>query len=210
MEFNDGSQYRVLTNVAAYTAAGRDLYAYRATSARNGALYVDSAFSQHRAATANLRGTLIYQFAYAAWTPEEQAKYLVKTLGNGLQTQEMICLDMESGGGFNLQNAASFVQRWLASAESALQTKAWVYVPGALSRALSPAVTGDRIIWAPRYSGTAQRGTAPNWQHDVHQYTDRGFFPGCSQTGDTNYTTMTTEAMLARCNPSGYASPNGS
>jgi GH25 family lysozyme M1 (1,4-beta-N-acetylmuramidase) len=206
--FNDGSEYRVLANPDAQLQAGRTMYAYRAASSRNGTLYVDSAFDYHRTITAGrFEATLIYQFANVATTPESQASFLADALGYGLQTQEMICLDVEAGGGFTAGNVGLFLRGWLAAAESLLHCKAWFYVPQALATALSSSVTADRIIWAPRYSGTSEKGTEPGWRHDVWQYTDRGFFPGCALPGDTSTTTLTTEAMLARCNPDGFAEP---
>lgn len=208
MEFNDGSEYRVLDSAVSQVQAGRELYAYRAASMRGGQLYEDLAFNHHRQITAGvLRATLIYQFVYTSASPEAQADFFLQTLGYGLQPQEMVCLDLESGGGFTPANVTNFAERWLVRVEPALATKAWLYVPSALSSILSASVASDRIIWAPRYSGGAQRGAAPFWRHDVHQYTDRGFFPGCSMTGDTSYTTLTTEAMLARCNPGGFVQP---
>lgn len=206
MEFNDGSQYRVLTSPAAQLAAGRSLFAYRVASARGGRPYIDTAFRQHRDTTTRFRGTLLYQFVYADLSPESQADFFLSAIGS-LQTQEMVCLDVETGGGFNAGNVAGFAQRWLDLVEPALQTRAWLYVPGALASPLSGPLTAERVIWAPRYSGGPQRGSAPSWRHDVHQYTDRGPFPGCAATGDTSYTTHTTEALLARCNPTGFAEP---
>jgi GH25 family lysozyme M1 (1,4-beta-N-acetylmuramidase) len=208
VEFNDGSQYRVLQNPDAQLQAGREMYAYRASSARNGALYVDSAFDYHRQVTAGrFKATLIYQFVYADFSASDQANYFLNALGYGLQTQEMVCLDMESSGGFGAQNTSTFARDWLSMVEAVLRCRAWVYVPQALSSALSSAVTPERLIWAPRYSGTPSRGPAPSWRYDAHQYTDRGFFPGCSLPGDTSYTAMTTDQMLARCNPSGFPEP---
>lgn len=181
------------------------MYAYRAGSARDGALYVDSAFDHHRRVTANgFEATLIYQFAWQQFTPEFQANYFASTLGFGLQQHEMVCLDMETSGGFIPSNAATFARAWLAAVEALLQCKAWLYVPSALSTALSASVTQDRIIWAPRYSGTPTRAAEPTWRWNAHQYTDRGFFPGCAQSGDVSYTDMTTDQMLSRCNPQGF------
>ncbi|MGH3910903.1 MAG: hypothetical protein ACRDRM_08720, partial [Pseudonocardiaceae bacterium] len=45
----------------------------------------------------------------------------------------------------------------------------------------------------------AGRGAAPWWPHDVHQYTDKGYFPGCAKSGDLNYTTLSVDQILARC-----------
>jgi hypothetical protein len=62
MEFNDGSQYRVLTNLDAYVGAGRDTYMFRASSATNGVPYTDTQFGHHRSIAAPLRAVIMYQF----------------------------------------------------------------------------------------------------------------------------------------------------
>ena len=209
MEFNDGSMYRVVLDPARQLAE-RQLYCHRAASARGNVPYVDPTFVDHRNKLSAMPGLLFYQFVYlAAGTPEAQADLLVNALGGGLRTNEMVMLDVESGGGFTASNVVPFAQRWLARVESRLHTLAWVYVPSALAAGINRAVTGSRLVMAPRYSGTGARGTAPSWSHDVHQFTDRGYFPGCGQTGDTSYTTLTVDQMLRRCNPSGIATPCG-
>jgi GH25 family lysozyme M1 (1,4-beta-N-acetylmuramidase) len=207
VDFNDGSQYRVVTDPAKHRAA-REIYCFRAASARSGVPYVDTAFAQHRSSLAPMRALVMYQFVYTnAGTPEAQADFFLNALGGGLHTNEMVMIDPESGGGFTNSNVVDFTQRWLNRVEKALDTRAWVYVPSALSTGLSRAFTKDRIVVAPRYSGTAARGAAPWWPHDIHQYTDQGPFPGCAQSGDTNYTTLTVEDLLRRCNPNGIPVP---
>lgn len=205
MIFNDGSQYRVVTDPEAHMAE-RDMFCFRAASARDGAMYVDTAFDRHRTQLAPMKALLLYQFVYGQFTPEAQADFFLAAV-DGLRWNEMVMLDIESGGG--IPDPAGFARRWLDAVEPALQCRAWVYVPRALNAALRP-VIGDRIVMAPRYSGTAQRGTPPDWPWDVHQYSDRGPFPGVSAPGDgdVSFTELQPEAMLARCNPSGMgASP---
>ncbi len=198
MEFNDGSAYRIVTDPAAHMAA-RDVYCFRAASARNGVPYIDTAFNRHRETLAPMRLLLLYQFVWQnAGTPEEQARFLITTIG-ALRPNEAVMLDIEAGGG--ITDPVDFTRRWLAVVEPALKTKAWVYVPSALADRLTRAVTGDRLVMAPRYSGTPARGLAPWWPHDVHQYTDQGPFPGCPQSGDTSHTALTTEQLLARSRP---------
>jgi GH25 family lysozyme M1 (1,4-beta-N-acetylmuramidase) len=205
--FNDGSQYRVLDSPQAQINAGRELFAYRVASTRVGQMYVDRSFDYHRSATAKMKATLLYQFTFVTLSAEAQAGFFLATVGRALQQHEMVCLDLETGGGFTPDNVASFASRWLNIVEPALDTKAWLYVPGALASPLTGPLSADRVIWAPRYSGTAERGSAPSWRHDVHQYTDRGPFPGCAQVGDTSYTAYTSQQLLARCNPSGFNEP---
>jgi hypothetical protein len=206
MEFNDGSQYRVLTNLDAYVGAGRDTYMFRASSATNGVPYTDTQFGHHRSIAAPLRAVIMYQFPWEnAGTPESQADYLCNILGGGLCTNEMVMLDMEAAS--KIVNPVDFARRWLARVESRLQTLAWLYVPSSLAGPLGRGFTGPRIVMAPRYppNTTIPRGDPPGWSHDVWQYTDRGFFPGCAQTGDTSTTSLTATEMLIRCNPTGIA-----
>ncbi len=208
MEFNDGNQWHQLLNPNAQLAAGREMYAWRGSSARDGNMYVDTAHVRHRAMGMEFKGALIYQFVWANLSPEDQGQFFVdRVLGGGLQPHEMVCVDVEIGGGFGPGNAAYFTTRWLAYVEPRLDTRAWVYVPKRLSSALSVPVTADRIIWAPRYSGQVSRGVQPDWRHDVHQYTEVGFFPGAAAPGDANHTDLTVDAMLARCNPHGFPEP---
>lgn len=209
MEFNDGNQWHRLTDVDAYRAAGRDLYAYRVASKdkTTNQMYVDRSFDAHRKISAGLKGTLLYQFVYSDLDPQVQANFFCDALGYGLQQQEMVCVDLEVGGGFNGQNINLFTRTWLNAVEAILDTKAWIYVPKSLSTPVG-AFAGDRLLWAPLYSGSAARGPAPSWRHDVHQYTDVGPFPGSPDgPADVSYTALTTEAMLARCNPSGFSEP---
>ncbi len=208
MEFNDGNSWHPLVEPEAQLAAGRDLFAWRGASARGSQMYVDKTHVSHRKMGALFTGVVIYQFVWADLSPEYQAQFFLDSvLDGGLAPHEMICVDPEVGGGFTKGNVASFTRRWLNHIEPRLDTRAWVYVPGPLSTALDRSVTGDRIVWAPRYSGGVQRGSAPGWPHDVHQYTDKGSFPGAATVGDANYTELTTKTMLARCNPNGFAEP---
>lgn len=200
MEFNDGSEYRVVTDPAQHMRE-RVIFEFRAASAHkeNGRfqVYMDRAFVHHREVLRSMRGLLIYQFPYGNWTPEYQADFFCEVLGGALRPNEMVMLDTEAESG--LKNPADFATRWFNRVESRLRTLSWIYVPRALADALSPAVTGPRIRKAPRYSGGPHRGPAPWWPHDVHQYTDRGYFPGCSQSGDVNYTVLTIDQILDRC-----------
>lgn len=207
MEFNDGSVYRVVTDPSAQLKQ-RSLFMARAVSARNGAMYVDTAFARHRADLAGMTALCWYQFPYInVASPEAAAAYFLQTLGGALRWNEMVMLDPEPGGGFTAANTRDYVRRWLDVVEPALHTRAWVYVPSTLAEALPPSFTADRIIMAPRYSGTGAHGAEPWWPWDVHQYTDQGTFPGCLQTGDTSHTSLTAEDLLARCNPTGWYSP---
>lgn len=214
MEFNDGSQYRVVTDPERHMRE-RELYCFRAASTRNGAMYVDTAFEQHRATLANMRGLMIYQYVYVSASPEETADFFLRALGD-LRENEMVMVDPEVGGGFTNDNAPAWVQRWLNRVETALDTRAWIYVPKAISIGLNRNFTKDRIIMAPRYTRDAatglmspNRGISPDWPHDVHQFTDNGYFPGCTQTGDTNFTALTVDEMLRRCNPNGITPVHG-
>jgi GH25 family lysozyme M1 (1,4-beta-N-acetylmuramidase) len=216
VEFNDGSQYREVSNFAAYMAE-RDIYCCRAASASGSPRtpYVDTAFARHRAGFANIKALCFYQFPYTdAGSPEAQAQFFLDTLGGALRKHEMVMLDPESGGGFTAGNVQDFVRRWLAVVEPTLNTKAWIYVPSALSAGLPRSFTGDRLVMAPRYSGDASHGLEPSWPWDIHQYTDQGYFPGLLAStgvnGDTNHTDLTTDQILARCNPNGQIQPCGS
>lgn len=193
MEFNDGSVYRQVTDPSKQLAQ-RTVYAHRAASARSGVPYVDSSFAAHRQALAGMQALVFYQYVWAnAGTPEAQAQFLVDALGGRLAANEMVMLDIETGGG--IADPAGFARRWLGVVETQLRTRAWLYVPGGLAEALAPVVAG-RVVMAPRYGGPV-----PTWPHDVHQYTDAGPFPGCSQPGDTSRTALTAQQMLARCYP---------
>ncbi len=204
MDFNDGSQYRVVTDPAAQLAE-REVYCFRVASARNGVPYIDTAFAQHREQLREMPALLMYQFVWQdAGTPEAQANLFCDTIGE-LRPNEMVMLDIEVGG--KITDPADFARRWLAVVEGRLQTRAWLYIPRALSAALQPLVDG-RIIMAPRYSGSASRGTAPDWPHDVHQYTDKGYFPGCTQTGDVSFTNLTVAQMLDRSSPGRNSMPS--
>jgi GH25 family lysozyme M1 (1,4-beta-N-acetylmuramidase) len=209
MIMNDGSMYRVVTDPAAQLRE-RTVYMFRAASARNGVPYVDTAFARHRDSLAAMPALCMYQFPWQnAGTPEQQAQFLIDTLGGGLRWNEMVMLDPEATSA--LTDPRGFVQRWLAHIEPRLACRAWVYVPSSLAAALPRTVTGDRIVMAPRYSGTPNRGAPPTWPWDVHQYTDQGPFPGCTQSGDTSFTDLTAQQMLERCNPGAEtaASPCG-
>jgi hypothetical protein len=152
----------------------------------------------------------MYQFPWQnAGTPEQQAQFLIDTLGGGLRWNEMVMLDPEERSA--LVNPREFTQRWLAHIEPRLHCRSWVYVPGVLAAALPRTVTGDRIVMAPHPSATAQRGAPPDWPWDVHQYSFTGPFPGCTQSGDISYTELTAQQMLERCNPGAEtaASPCG-
>lgn len=208
VEFNDGSQYRIVSDPSQQLAQ-RSLFMGRAASGRNGALYVDTAFPRHRDVLAGMPALCWYQYPWInLGTPEDHATFFCNALGGALRWNEMVMIDPEAGGGFTSADVQAWVARWLAVTESVLATKAWMYVPSTLAAGLPRAFTADRIIMAPRYSGTDAHGAEPWWPWDVHQYTDRGPFPGCAQTGDTSHTTLTAEQLLARCNPSGLgASP---
>jgi hypothetical protein len=201
VEFNDGSMYRTVLDPSQQIYQ-RAMYCHRAASARNGAMYVDPTFAEHREALAPMRALLFYQYVWEyVGTPEAQAEFLLEALGGPLRVNEMVMLDIEAGG--VIVDPVDFTQRWLAVIESELHCRAWIYVPSTLAGQLTREVTGDRVVMAPRYSGLVQRGAAPWWSHDVHQYTDSGTFPGCRQTGDVSYTALTPEQLLARCNPDG-------
>lgn len=199
MEFNDGSQYRIVTDAAAHMRE-REMYEFRVCSAKNGTtLYVDTAYATHRARLSKMKALLLYAFPYQnAGTPEHQADYFCDILG-ALGPHEMVMLDTEGASG--LVNPADFARRWFAVVEKRLNTLSWIYVPRDLSAVLHRGVTGPRIVKAPRYSGHAGKGTPPDWSHDVWQYTDRGYFPGCPQSGDVNVTSWTVEQLLQRCKP---------
>jgi hypothetical protein len=195
VEFNDGSMYRVVSDPPALLRE-RQVYMHRAASARSGVPYVDPTFADHRARLSGLPLLVWYQYVYQnAGTPEAQADFLCKAIGT-LRPNETVMIDIETGGG--ITDPQDFARRWLAVVEPRLLCLAWVYVPGALAAALPRTFTGDRVVMAPRYSGTASRGAAPTWPHDVHQYTDQGHFPGCTQSGDTSYTALSLETLKAR------------
>lgn len=196
MEFNDGSQFRVVIDPAEYMRH-REMFEFRVSTGYG----EDSAWRRHRDQLSPCRALLMYYFPYQGLgSPEQQAHGFCDLIGT-LRDNEMVMLDTEQEGG--LADPADFTRRWCAVAEARLQTLSWIYVPSALAGALTRAVTGARIVKAPRYSGTAQIGAPPWWPHDVHQYTDRGYFPGCAQSGDTNVTAWTARQLLDRCHAGG-------
>ncbi len=195
-EFNDGNQWHYVTDPAAYERA-RLMYEYRVASGSTGQMLVDTQWVQQRAAMQPLLdGMLYYQKPYNKESPEAQANLFCDLLGH-LAPNEMVMLDIE--GDINVPDPADFMRRWCAVVEPRLNTLAWIYVPQSLSGALTRAVTGNRIVKAPKYSGTDQRGPAPSWPYDVHQYTDKGAFPGGNGPGDANFTDLTVAQMLDRC-----------
>jgi len=195
-EFNDGNQWHYVTDPAAYERA-RLMYEYRVASGSTGQMLVDTQWVQQRAAMQPLLdGMLYYQKPYNKESPEAQANLFCDLLGH-LAPNEMVMLDIE--GDINVPDPADFMRRWCAVVEPRLNTLAWIYVPQSLSGALTRAVTGNRIVKAPKYSGTDQRGPAPSWPYDVHQYTDKGAFPGGNGPGDANFTDLTVSQMLDRC-----------
>ncbi len=196
MEFSDGNQWHYVTDPAAYEQ-NRLMYEYRAASGSTGQMLIDTKFAQQRAAMQPLLdGMLYYQKPYNKETPEAQANMFCDLLGR-LAPNEMVMLDIE--GDINVPDPADFMHRWLGVVESRLNTLAWIYVPQSLSGVLTRAVTGNRIVKAPKYSGADQRGPAPSWPHDVHQYSDKGWFPGGNGPGDVNFTDLTVPQMLDRC-----------
>ncbi len=196
MEWSDGNQWHFITDPAAYERA-RLMYEYRVASGSTGQMLVDTRWVQQRAAMQPLLdGMLYYQKPYNKESPEAQANLLCDLLGH-LAPNEMVMLDIE--GDINVPDPADFMRRWCAVVEPRLNTLAWVYVPQSLSGVLTRAVTGNRIVKAPKYSGTDQRGPAPSWPYDVHQYTDKGAFPGGNGPGDANFTDLTVSQMLDRC-----------
>lgn len=197
MEFNDGSQYRVVTDPVRHRRE-RTMYEFRASSAKGGtAKYKDTAFDRHRR-DFNGFPVLMYQFPYQnAGSPEAQAEYFLNIVGPP-RDLDMYMLDTEDAS--VLRNPADFTRRWFDVVERRTGKLCWLYVPRSLSGPLNRGLTGPRIVKSPRYSGNASRGAAPNWQWDVHQYTDRGYFPGCAQSGDVNFTTWSTAQLLDRCN----------
>ncbi len=196
MEWSDGNQYHYITDSAAYERACL-MYEYRVLSGSTGQMLTDTRFAQQRAAMQPLLdGMLYYAKPDSQSTPEQQAALFCDLLGR-LAPNEMVMLDTEPS--CNLADYADFMRRWCAVVEPRLNTQAWIYVPQALSGALTRAVTGNRIVKAPKYSGTDQRGPAPSWPYDVHQYTDKGVFPGGNGPGDANFTDLSVPQMLDRC-----------
>jgi hypothetical protein len=192
MEFNDGSSYRVVTDPARHLRE-RPMFIGRAASARNAGLYVDTSLAHHRTTLASMPLLVWYQYVWSQWGPETQAQFLIDTLGY-LKPNETVMLDIETAAG--IADPADFSRRWLAHIEPRLKCRAWIYVPGALYPALAPLI-GGRVVVMPHYSGV------PTWPHDVHQYTDRGYFPGCPDQagGDVNRTALTVPQLLARSRP---------
>lgn len=199
--FNDVNEWHRVTDRGAYERAGRPMIEIRACSASGGTMRHDRAFVEHRD---RFRGfpRLYYQYPYAQWSAETQADYLADQLGAIDPATEMVMLDIESGSG--IADPAGFTRRWLVRAEPRLGTRAWVYVPKALASPALYEAIGDRVVKAPRYSGTAERGPAPDWgRWDVHQYTDRGPMPGSPDgPGDVNWTASSADQLLARCRAS--------
>lgn len=200
MEFNDGSQYRVVTDPSR-NRRERPMYEFRACSATNGRnKYRDTAFDRHRR---DFRGhpVLMYQFPYQnAGSPEAQADFFLSIV-SPLGDLDMMMIDTEIMSG--LVDPREWTRRWLRHVEAKTGKLCWIYVPSHLLKPLDRSLTGPRIVKAPRYSGSARIGAKPWWSHDVHQYTDRGYFPGCPQSGDVNVTSWTVQDLLRRCNGGG-------
>src|SRR4051794_11340407 len=124
MEFNDGSAYRVVTDPAAYMAA-RPMYVFRAASARNGAMYVDTAFATHRAGLAAMPLLVMYQYVYPQWTAEQQADFFCDAIGEA-RRNETAMLDIETEA--KIADPASFARAWLARVEARLGCQSWIYI----------------------------------------------------------------------------------
>lgn len=198
MDYNDGSQFRIVTDFAAHIHE-RSMFEFRACSARNGKMYVDTAFWHHRTGLCDMTCLVMYQFPYQnAGSPEAQSDFFCDTVGS-LRPNEAVMLDTESRG--ELHDPAEFALRWCARTEARLGGLCMTYVPRALANELHPGITGPRLRKAPRFSGGPGPGPAPDWPHDIWQYTDRGHFPGCTHPdgGDVNRTELTAEQVLARC-----------
>jgi len=209
VEFCDGNQWHYVTDVELYVRE-REMYEMRTCSAdpkRGYRMYVDTQFARQRELLQpRMRAYLHYQFPYEqAGSPEVQAAFFCDTIG-ALRANEMVMLDTE--GASRLRNPADFMRRWCALVEPRLGTLAWIYVPSALADSLTRAVTGPRIVKAPRYSGHTGKGPKPWWPHDVWQYTQTGHFIGSPHgPGDCNVTEWTVDQLLARCK--GSAPPPG-
>lgn len=210
--FNDGNRWHYVVDPDEYVRH-RDVYEMRTCSADPDSgyeMYVDPQFANQRAELQpRLKAYLHYQFPYQrAGSPEAQAEFFIDALGGSLRDNEMVMLDTESASG--LIDPVGFTRQWCSVVENELKTRAWIYVPSALAGQLTRDVTGTRIVKAPRYSGGRDRGSAPWWPFDVHQFTDRGYFPGCHDVGDVNYTTLSPAQMLLRCSSSGRDLPPSS
>ena len=209
VEFNDGNYYHFITDPEAY-AANRLMYEYRVYSGSKGFMEYDYLFEQQRALMQpRLDAMLYYQKPINTMPAEDQAHMFCDKI-KVLRPNEMIMLDTEKN--FNdpksdLGDYEDFANRWWGVAENRLDTLSWVYVPKNISGQLSRRVTGQRIVKAPKYSRMSSRGVAPDWDHDVHQYTDIGWFPGGNGPGDTNWTDMTVSQMLDRCRRTRPAPP---
>lgn len=197
MEYNDGSQFRVVTDPARYMRE-RSAYEFRVCSAKNGNnLYVDTAFAKHRRDLQGLSLLVMYAFPYQnAGSPESQANYFADVLGK-LGPNEVAMLDCEDASG--LKNPTDFSLRWSVQVTKRLGGLEIQYAPKSLSGSINHRTMGNRLLKAPRYSGGSGKGAAPTWDYDIWQYSDQGYFPGCSQSGDINFTNLSVNDILARC-----------
>lgn len=196
--FSDVNQWHRVTNRKAYEDAGRQLIEIRCMSGSSGKMVTDTEFVNHRS---RFRGfpRLYYFFPYNQASPEQQADWFANSLVQLDPATEMIMLDIEAGS--KIKDPEHFTRVFLARIEYRFrEQKCWVYLPKSLASKEMYEVIGDRLIKAPRFSGNANRGAAPNWGHwDVHQYTDKGWMPGSPDgPGDCNYTPLSVHELLMR------------
>lgn len=188
--FNDVSVNRVITSAAAYVKARKMLISKVSGYSATLGPHVDGAFAQHRPIGRRLvcSGLYIYLVGPRLCGYVKQLDVFSKAVDR-LADNEFCCLDIEDE---TLDPVESF--RVASSIlEDRFGGKCMVYLPDKFAGTLTRKITGDRLVWAPRYGSTE-----PNWAHDIWQYTDNGDIPGCIQNGDDSVTLHSAADILNR------------
>lgn len=190
--FNDVSEFRVITDPAAYQAVN-DVLITKATGCadRYGGLFIDPTFGRHRAIGTKLvaMGLYVYIVGQGIKSYQIQADFFSNAIG-GLSDNEFIALDIEDS---SISDPLNCFKTMTSILEPRHRTQCMIYLPEKFANSIPRSVTENRLIWAPNYNPTE-----PNWPFDIWQYTDKGAIAGCSQTGDTSVTKFPPEEILSR------------
>lgn len=199
----DVSSHQGAVDWRAVAGAG---YAFGFTKATGGTWYRNPTFTDNwlgMKAAGLTRGAYHFAFetsgqAFPGDGPEAEAEYFVAELkrGGGLETGDLLALDIEDGDG----PLGEWALRWLKRVEALTGVKAllysgsWFTVPHGLG---SVPELANYKLWLAAYQEQVPPPPAPWTEVAIHQYTDALMVPGISGPVDGNRFLGTIEQLRA-------------